>query len=118
MVADPRKLRPGELCRLLNSTPLGEVLSERKLKRHRERAGLRIGDSRHVDLIRYVAWLIQVRHAPNAQSEKVAPKAADLAEAARGAAALASRRKPHEEHGRVLTSKQEALGGSRKITIP
>jgi len=109
MVADPRKLRPGELCRLLNSTSLGEVISERKLKRHRERAGLRIGDSRHVDLLRYVAWLIQVRHAPKAPSEDVASKAADVAEAARGAAALGSRRKPHEEHGRVLTSKQEAL---------
>jgi hypothetical protein len=109
MVADPRKLRPSELCRLLNSTSLGAVISERKLKRHRERAGLRIGDSRHVDLLRYVAWLIQVRHAPKAPSEDVASKVADVAEAARGAAALGSRRKPHEEHGRVLTSKQEAL---------
>ena len=27
---DPRKLRPSELCRLLNSTPLGEVISERQ----------------------------------------------------------------------------------------
>jgi hypothetical protein len=109
MVADPRKLRPGELCRLLNSTPLGEVVNEGQLKRHRMQAGLRIGDSRHVDLLRYVAWLIQVRHEPKPRLEDVAPKAADLAEAARGAAALGSRRKPHEEHGRVLTSKQEAL---------
>jgi hypothetical protein len=109
MVADPRKLRPGELCRLLNSTPLGEVIHERQLKRHRERAGLRIGDSRYVDLIRYIAWLIQVRHAPKPQSESVAPTTADLAEAARGAAALGSRRKLHEGHGQVLTSKQEAL---------
>ncbi len=61
---DPRKLRPSDLCRLLNSTPLGEVISERQLHRHRVRAGLRIGDARHVDLIRYVAWLVQIRHAP------------------------------------------------------
>ena len=27
MATDPRKLRPSELCRLLNSTPLGEVIS-------------------------------------------------------------------------------------------
>ncbi len=66
---DPRKLRPSELCRLLNSTPLGEVLSERQLHRHRVRAGLRIGDARHVDLLRYVAWLVQVRHTTRPESD-------------------------------------------------
>ncbi|MCX7669611.1 MAG: hypothetical protein N2439_06020, partial [Anaerolineae bacterium] len=64
MAIDPRKLRPSELCRLLNSTPLGEVINERQMHRHRGRAGLRIGDARHVDLLRYVAWLVQLRHAP------------------------------------------------------
>ncbi len=39
MAIDPRKLRPSELCRLLNSTPLGEVINERQLYRHRSRAG-------------------------------------------------------------------------------
>jgi len=68
-VIDPRKLRPSELCRLLNSTPLGEVIGERQLHRHRTRAGLRIGDSRHVDLVRYVAWLVQARHAPRPEPE-------------------------------------------------
>jgi len=66
---DPRKLRPSELCRLVNSTPLGEVLNERQLHRHRSRAGLRIGDARHVDLLRYVAWLVQLRHAPRPEPE-------------------------------------------------
>jgi hypothetical protein len=60
-------MRPSELCRLLNSTPLGEVINERQLHRHRSRAGLRIGDGRHVDLLRYVAWLIQIRHAPRSE---------------------------------------------------
>lgn len=69
MATDPRKLRPSELCRLLNSTPLGEVLSERQLHRHRTRAGMRIGDARHVDLLRYVAWLVQVRHAPKPEPD-------------------------------------------------
>ena len=64
MAIDPRKLRPGELCRLLNSTPLGEVISERQLYRHRMRAGFRVGDGRHVDLLRYVAWLVDVFHEP------------------------------------------------------
>ena len=69
MANDPRKLRPSELCRLLNSTPLGEVINERQLHRHRTRAGLRIGDGRHVDLLRYVAWLIEIRHAPRPEPD-------------------------------------------------
>jgi hypothetical protein len=60
-------MKPSELCRLLNSTPLGEVTSERQLYRHRSRAGLRIGDGKHVDLIRYVAWLVSLRHAPKSE---------------------------------------------------
>ncbi|MCC6906684.1 MAG: phage terminase large subunit family protein [Phycisphaerales bacterium] len=62
MAIDPRSLKPGELCRLLNSTPLGEVISERQLHRHRTRAGYRIGDGRTVDLLRYTAWLVIGRH--------------------------------------------------------
>ncbi|MFO0873149.1 MAG: terminase gpA endonuclease subunit [Phycisphaerales bacterium] len=55
------------MCRLLNSTPLGECLGERQLHRHRTRAGLRIGadgDPNRVNLLRYVAWLFDQRHAP------------------------------------------------------
>jgi len=66
---DPRSLRPGELCRLLNSTPLGEVISERQLHRHRTRAGFRIGDDKTVDLVRYVAWLVVERQERLAQPE-------------------------------------------------
>ena len=61
---DPRKLKPSVLTRMLNSTPLGEVISERQLRRHRNRAGYRIGDDKRVDLLRYVAWLVEQRHAP------------------------------------------------------
>jgi len=66
---DPRKLKPTEAVRLLNSTPLGEVLSERQLHRHRSRAGFRIGDDRTVDLLRYVAWLVLERHRPRPEPE-------------------------------------------------
>jgi hypothetical protein len=69
MAIDPRNLRPSELVRLLNSTPLGEVISERQLYRHRQSAGFRIGDGRHVDLFRYVAWLVQLRHAPKSEPQ-------------------------------------------------
>jgi hypothetical protein len=30
---------------------------------------MRIGDARHVDLLRYVAWLVQVRHAPRPETD-------------------------------------------------
>ena len=40
MAIDPRKLKPSELCRLLNSTPLGEVINERQLYRHRIASGI------------------------------------------------------------------------------
>jgi len=44
------------------------VINERQLYRHRTRAGFRIGDGRRIDLLRYVAWLIQVRHEPKPES--------------------------------------------------
>jgi len=77
---DPRQLRPSTLTKTLNSTPLGEVIGERQLRRHRNRAGFTIGDARTVDLFRYAAWLTLQWHAP------VEDKAADyeaMKEAAR-----------------------------------
>ena len=71
------------------STPLGEVISEQQLRRHRTRAGLRIGNDR-VDLLRYVASLVEVRHAPRPEPADAAPVALKLAEAAEGAAAIGS----------------------------
>jgi hypothetical protein len=68
MAIDPRNLRPGELCRLLNSTPLGTVINERQLYRHRNRAGYRLGDGNRVDLLRYVAWLVEEVHRPQAST--------------------------------------------------
>ncbi|MFO0915242.1 MAG: hypothetical protein U0795_19930 [Pirellulales bacterium] len=92
MATDPRKLRPAELCRMLNSTPLGEVVSERQLLRHRNRAGLRIGEGSTVDLLRYAAWLVQERHRPKPVpevdpyekiKERARARAAALAQAGR-----------------------------------
>ncbi|MBN2584451.1 MAG: phage terminase large subunit family protein [Planctomycetes bacterium] len=56
---DPRRLRPAQVVRLLNSTPLGQVLTDRLLHRHRELAGHRIGDDTTVDLLRYTSWLVE-----------------------------------------------------------
>ena len=80
---DPRRLRPSQLVQLLNSTPLGEVANERTLYRHRARAGLRIGDGRTVDLLRYVAWLVLERHRPKAEPEGPAGYEAHRERAAR-----------------------------------
>lgn len=60
MAINPRRLKPGELCRLLNSTPMGAVIDERALQRHRIRAGLRLstdGDQSRIDLWRFIGWL-------------------------------------------------------------
>ena len=54
---NPTQLKPADLTRLLNSAGFGEVISERTLRRHRNRAGYTIGDARTVDLFRYAAWL-------------------------------------------------------------
>ncbi len=72
MAIDPRNLRPTDLARLLNSTPLGEVIGERQLRRHRTRAGMRVAaanDAGRVDLLRYVSWLVQERHRPKPESD-------------------------------------------------
>ena len=61
MAIDPSRLRPSELCRLVNSTPLGTVLDERQLYRHRMRAGFRIGDGRHVGLFRCAVVVFQAK---------------------------------------------------------
>ena len=81
MAIDPRQLRPSMLTRMLNSTPLGEVISERQLRRHRNRAGYRIGDEKHVDLFRYAAWLAWLRH--NGEPDKPPADYDAMKEAAR-----------------------------------
>ncbi len=82
MGQDPRRMKPGAVARLLNSTPLGTVLSDRVLRRHREQGGLRVGDDKHVDLMKYAAWLSQ-RELANAAANAppiIAAKAAKTEE--------------------------------------
>lgn len=66
---DPRKLRPTDALRLLNSAGYGTVLTETQLRRHRNRAGFMIGDARTVDLFRYTAWLTHEYLAPKAAAQ-------------------------------------------------
>jgi hypothetical protein len=51
-----------EAVRMLNSTPLGEVVQPHVVYRHQNRAGYRIGDGRKIDLLKYAAWLFHERH--------------------------------------------------------
>ncbi|MCC7407739.1 MAG: phage terminase large subunit family protein [Phycisphaeraceae bacterium] len=57
-----------EAVRLLNATPLGEVVQPHGIYRHLNRAAHRIsppGDVRWVDLLRYAAWLFWERRQPD-----------------------------------------------------
>jgi hypothetical protein len=55
-------LKPSELVRLLNSCGFGQVISERQLFRHREKAPrIEVGPKR-IDLLAYCAWMHSQRH--------------------------------------------------------
>jgi len=64
MAMNPSRLKPIEIVRLVNSTPLCDVLNDRRLWRHRERAGFRItdDDGSTVNLFKYAAWLREQLH--------------------------------------------------------
>lgn len=107
MAHDPRQLRPTELCRLLNSTPLGEVIKQRQMQEHRVQAGLRIGTHKHVDLLRYVAWLVQQRHVRPSPEKPQSPRM-DLDQLALDVA-LSVNRAGEKDSRERLNAKQEAL---------
>jgi hypothetical protein len=96
---DPRRLKPADLVRALNSTPLGEVTSQRQLYRHRMRAGYRIGDDRHIDLLRYAAWLVDELEERDRQGSD--PKAAYEAMKARAAERNAELSRAGQEIGEL-----------------
>jgi hypothetical protein len=57
MPINPHQLKPSELVKLMNSTPLGETLSRDRAYRQRDRGGFKIGDGATIDLVRYTGWL-------------------------------------------------------------
>ena len=59
MSLNPTKLKPIEIVRIMNTTPLMAVLNDRQLRRHRDRAGFRISEDggQTVNLFKYAAWL-------------------------------------------------------------
>ncbi len=79
---DPRRLKTGELARLMNSTPLGTVSNENRIKGYRTKAGFGVsadGDLERVDVFRFVAWLAARRHhAPSSALATTAEKPVKL----------------------------------------
>lgn len=57
-----KAIRPSNLVRLLNSTPLGPVINDRQLYRHRQRAPWIEHDKSRIDFLKYIAWLATTRH--------------------------------------------------------
>src|SRR5882672_1917031 len=70
MALDLSKLKPSKLVAVLNSTALGPVITLRQLNKHREQAGLHIGDGDIVHLLKYAAWLFDQRHAIKKRTKK------------------------------------------------
>ncbi|NLF18654.1 MAG: hypothetical protein GX595_15590, partial [Lentisphaerae bacterium] len=93
MAIDPSRLKPSDVTRLLNSTPLGTVLDDRQLYRHRQRAGFRISpDGRTISLFKYLAWLVDGRHGPQPEAAPRDYEAVKEAARARNAALSAAGR--------------------------
>jgi hypothetical protein len=74
---DPNRLTRNELVQLVNSTPLGTVLTRARLDRQMNQAGRRWHDGRHIRLLDYVRWLAEEADRP--PEPTVDSRAADLA---------------------------------------
>ena len=80
MPLDIGQLTPTELIRLVNSTPLGPVLSPTKVNRQMNQAGYRIGDGKTIHLVKYVSWLARDLDRPREPKQSVGDaRAAELA---------------------------------------
>jgi len=69
--SDWRRLRPCEVVRLLNATPLGPIINDRQLYRHRQRAPWIQCDESRIDLFKYTAWLATHRHSRKPRKRRV-----------------------------------------------
>ena len=62
MSIDLKNIKTAKFAALLNSTLLGEVTSEARLRRNVIKAGLRVGDGRTINVLAYAAWLLRNWH--------------------------------------------------------
>jgi len=71
MAIDVNNLSQIQLLRLMNATPLGNVLTQNQLRWQMNSAAYRIGDGKHINLIRYVSWLAGEYEKPKQQKQSV-----------------------------------------------
>jgi len=71
MAIDVNNLTQIQLLRLMNATPLGNVLSQNQLRWQMNSAAYRIGDGKHINLVRYVSWLAREYEKPKQQKQSV-----------------------------------------------
>lgn len=107
---DSRRISIHDFCRILNATSLGKVISVKQLIRQRAQAGLRIGDGRHFDLPRYVAWLVVQRHA------KDLPHCREIATASRSYLSWGPTNPRHRISANALRELIETQGGCCALT--
>lgn len=65
MAINPNSMRPVEVARLINSTPLGFILAQARIYRDFNRVGFWIAasdNSRNINLLKYIAWLCDEKH--------------------------------------------------------
>ncbi|MGL6196585.1 MAG: hypothetical protein ACRC2T_17365, partial [Thermoguttaceae bacterium] len=85
MAIDIQNLRPSDLIRMLNTAGTGTVLTEARLRRHRNQAGYTIGSDKTVNLLQYAGWLVLEYFKPQKDSQtydekrrKAAQRSAEL----------------------------------------
>ena len=71
MALDVNKLSQSEFLQIINHTPAGVVLDRPKLRRQMDVAAYRIGDGKHINLVRYVSWLAREYEKPKPQKQSV-----------------------------------------------
>ena len=71
MPINPSNMRVVDVARLLNSTSFGFVLAQARLYREFNRVGFRIAatdNTRNINLLKYIAWMCDQKHTPEAPS--------------------------------------------------
>lgn len=108
---DPSHLSPSQLLALVNSTPLGVVLSASVLRRHRQEGGFAFGDGQSVNLARYCGWLIAKRLSPSLPAGRAGVGATEQPPPIGTTA--------YDEYlARQAAHMSEVRGSARDITIP
>ena len=94
MAINPLKMRPTDVVRMVNSTPLGTVLHQARIYRDFNRVGFRIAssdDPRAINLLKYAAWLVDSRNEPEVHTARTYEEKKEAERARNAAKSLAGR---------------------------